>query len=140
MRPARILVIDDSVSDINLLRLAFDLEGEEYVLECLSNGEAALQFVRENRSGSREQEPCVILLDLYLPKHNGLEVLSAIKETPAMAHINVVVLTGSISSSAEKEVQELGGIYRRKPLTLSEFAVLTREILAICKGTLSVSS
>ena len=74
MQPARILVIDDNALDIVLLRHALDQQGEDYELEILSDGEQALQFVHEHRTRVREPEPCVILLDLYLPVYDGMAV------------------------------------------------------------------
>jgi CheY-like chemotaxis protein len=140
MGPARILVIDDSTTDIYLLEIALNEQGEEYELEILSDGEAALQFVREHRSGVRKREPCVILLDLYLPDHNGLAVLHAIKEAPELTHINVVVLTGSASPRDRAEVQGLGARFWQKPRELSEFNDLAQEILAICRDALATSA
>jgi len=140
MGPARILVIDDSTTDIYLLEIALNEQGEEYELEILSDREAALQFVREHRSGVRKREPCVILLDLYLPDHNGLAVLHAIKEAPELTHINVVVLTGSASPRDRAEVQGLGARFWQKPRELSEFNDLAQEILAICRDALATSA
>jgi len=84
MQPARILVIEDNAYDIVLLRHALDQQGEDYELEILSDGEQALQFVREHRTRAREPEPCVILLDLYLPAYDGMAVLRAIRQAPAL--------------------------------------------------------
>jgi CheY-like chemotaxis protein len=130
---ARILVIDDSVMDVRLLRLALDLEGEKYELETLTDGEAALQFIRDSRLGLREPEPCVIILDLHLPRHHGLTVLKAIKESPALAHINVVVLTGLANWREQDEIRKLGGVFLEKPTKLADFEDLGREIFAICR-------
>jgi len=79
-RPARIVVIEDNPADVDLLRYALDRQGEAYELEVLGDGEQALQFVHEHRTGKRDPEPCVIILDLHLPKYDGLEVLRAIKK------------------------------------------------------------
>ena len=66
-----ILVIEDNMADVFLIRHALDQHGEAYQLEVLPDGEAALGFVAEHRSGIRQHDPCVILLDLYLPKTTG---------------------------------------------------------------------
>ncbi len=104
------------------------------MLEILSNGEAALQFVHENRAGTKKPEPCVILLDLHLPKYDGIVILQAIKQAPALSHIQVVVLTGSGSPTQRAEIEQLGALFRQKPMALSEFEAFGREILEICKG------
>ncbi len=134
--PAKILVIEDNPADVDWLRHALDLQNEPYDLEVLSDGEAALQFVEEHRSGKRAPNPCVILLDLHLPKYDGLEVLQAIKRAPALAHIHVIVLSGLPTPDDQAAIQRLGAICRIKPSTLSNCIELAREILAICKGSL----
>ncbi len=92
-----ILVIEDNVADQVLLRYALDEMGEPYRFEVLVDGEMALAFIDDHRQGRREHEPCVILLDLHLPKYSGIEVLAAIREEPVLNHIHVFVLTTDIS-------------------------------------------
>lgn len=129
-----ILVVEDNHADIFILRHAFDEVGEPYLLEVLTDGEAALAFIGEHRSGVGEPRPCVILLDLHLPKYNGIEVLSAIREEPPLSHIHVVVLTSRASPHEEKRVTELGGICCLKPTGLDETKRLASEIIDLCKG------
>ena len=62
-----ILVIEDNLADTTLLRLCLDDLGELCNLEVVGDGEQALQYIHEYRSGSRQPHPCVILLDLHLP-------------------------------------------------------------------------
>jgi CheY-like chemotaxis protein len=133
MPPARILVIEDSEADIQLLRLALDQKDEDYELEILRDGEEALRFVHEHRTGVREPEPCVILLDVQLPRYDGMAVLQAIRKAPALEHIQVVVLSGLVNPKQESELTRLGAFYRRKPSTLDELSELAAEIFAICK-------
>ena len=134
MPPARIVVIEDNPADIALLRHALDQEREEYELEVLSDGEAALRFVREHRKGDRHPEPCAILLDLYLPIYDGMAVLKAIREAPALEHIHVMVLTALAAPEQQIEIANLGALYRKKPSGLSEVFELAAEIVALCKG------
>ena len=135
MQPARILVIDDNALDIVLLRHALDQQGEDYELEILSDGEQALQFVHEHRTRVREPEPCVILLDLYLPAYDGIAVLRAIREAPALEHIHVVVLTAHASPRQEIEIASMGALYRNKSTSLKDVIELAAEIIAICKSS-----
>jgi hypothetical protein len=69
-KPAQILVIDDNNGEVQELRGALTECGEPYELSVLRDGEAALRFVADHRSGLRQPEPCVIVLDLNLPKHD----------------------------------------------------------------------
>ena len=128
-----ILVIEDNLADIEILRFALNAQGEPYRLEILTDGEAALVFVAEHRSGIRQHDPCVILLDLHLPKYNGIEVLTAIRQEPILTHIHVMVLTTMASPADHAQVIDLGGICREKPSHLDGINTLACEILALCK-------
>ena len=133
MSPARILVVDDNTADVNLLRLALDQQGEKYELEVLETGEEALRFVREHRDGLQRPYPCVILLDLHLPKYDGLAILQAIKQAPVLAHIHVLVLSGMASPAERAKIANMGASYRQKPFDLGEYLDLGAEILALCQ-------
>ena len=129
-----ILVIEDNVADVHLIRYALDAHGEAYRLEVLHDGEAAINFIAEHRAGIRQHDPCVILLDLHLPKYNGIEVLTAIREEPVLTHIHVMVLTTMASPADRAQVTELGGICREKPSHVDGISILAGEILALCKA------
>jgi CheY-like chemotaxis protein len=87
---AKLLVIEDNLSDIYILRHALGELGEEFDLEVVSDGDVALQFVSDQRANRHDAKPCVIVLDLHLPKHDGLEILRAIRYEPALTHVHVV--------------------------------------------------
>ena len=129
-----ILVIEDKVADQVLIRYALDEFGEPYRFEVLPDGEAALAFIDDHRSGRRKHEPCVILLDLHLPRYNGIEVLTAIRTEPVLDHIHVFVLTSDASPAERVQVTELRSICCIKPSGLEEMKALAADILAACKG------
>jgi|SRR5579863_1464201 len=132
--PARILVIEDNPSDIFLLRRALEAVDQHFELKVLADGGEALRFVQEHRLGLHPPDPCVIVLDLHLPKYDGMVVLRAIKRAPALEHIGVLVLSGLVS---EQEIQELLAVgiqsHVRKPSSLAEFQALAEEIIALCR-------
>jgi len=128
-----ILVIEDNVADRELLRYALDDLGEPYRFEVLPDGEAALAFIDDHRSGRHQHDPCVILLDLHLPKYNGIEVLTAIRVEPVLNHIQVFVLTSDASPADRAQIAKLGGICCFKPSELAAIKALAADILAACK-------
>ena len=137
MSEIRILCIDDNPADIAIMRYALDDQGEEYELQVLKDGEEALLFVREHRAGKYERRPCVILLDVHLPKQNGLAVLRAIAQAPRLQHIRVLMTSGQAHPTELDEIVALGAVYREKPDTLDEYTQFAIETIALCKQTLS---
>jgi len=131
---AHIVVIDDNPSDVYLLRYALNELQEPYELEVLRDGEEALQFVDWHRTRTGEPRPCVIVLDLHLPRYDGLSVLRAIKKEPVLAHIHVVILASQASPEEEREMLSMGvRLYRAKPTNLEELSAVAAEILDVCK-------
>jgi CheY-like chemotaxis protein len=136
-KPARIVLIEDNPADILILRHGLDQLEEEYDLEVLLDGEQAMGFVQDERtslSDPERPEPCVIVLDLYLPKYDGVAVLEAIRKEPVLAHVKVIVLTTLSSPRDELEIRRLGvRLFRTKPTQLADYILLAEEILAICR-------
>jgi CheY-like chemotaxis protein len=62
---AKLLVIEDNLSDIYILRHALGELREEFDLEIVSDGDVALQFVNGQRANRHDAKPCVIVLDLH---------------------------------------------------------------------------
>ena len=131
--PARIVLVEDNPGDVLLLRLALDQHEPDYILEILRDGAEAIRFIRDQWS-TTEPEPCVIVLDWHLPKHDGNLVLQNIREVPGMSHVRVVALTSLISPKEEAEILRLGvRLYRAKPTDLDGWHRLAGEILEICR-------
>jgi len=132
--PSRIVLIEDNPADTLLLRNALDDIGEPYVLEVLADGQAALEFVREH-CRTRSSQPCLIILDLHLPRYDGVTILRAIRSEPELAKIAVAVLTGSHSPAETAEVLGLGvQSFRIKPMNLEDIFALARDLIHICKN------
>jgi two-component system response regulator len=130
--PAKILVIEDNPGDLVLLRYGLDYHKKEYALAILMDGEEAIRFVDSQRLDT-SPVPCVIVLDLHLPKHNGPTVLKEIRRLPALAHVHVVVWTTQGSPAEVREVHQLGvQLYRTKPAELAGWVALGGEILELC--------
>jgi len=79
----------------------------------------------------------LILLDLHLPKYDGLQVLKTIVEAPPLRHILVLMMTGIASPAEEGQIVGLGALYRKKPNSLDGYLQLAAEIVALCKKSRS---
>jgi len=130
--PAQILIIDDNHGEVQELRGALTECGEPYELSVLEDGDAALRFVADHRSGLRLPEPCVILLDLNLPKHDALAVLAAIRAEPALSHIRVLVVSTLAVPATQALLREMGGLYRERPRDLPGLLDMALQLLALC--------
>ena len=132
--PARILIVEDNPADVYLFRHSLDQHGEDYRLEVLQDGEEALRFVEQYRTFVAEPEPCVIILDLHLPKHDGTAVLQAIRREPVLAHVQVVALSSLAAPQDQTAILDLGvRLYRTKPTDLDDWIMLAGLILEICR-------
>ncbi|MBI4515662.1 MAG: response regulator [Deltaproteobacteria bacterium] len=94
-QPINILLVDDSAGDVRLLHESLRECKLRNPLYVLSDGDAALAFLRREGKFSTAPRPTLILLDWYLPTKSGGEVLAEIKRDPALADIPVIVLTTS---------------------------------------------
>lgn len=131
---SRIVLVEDNPADVFFLRRALDTYGDQYRAEVLEDGERALDFVRENCTHAGERAPCVLVLDLHLPKYDGAQVLRAIRQEPKLDNLRVVAITGFASPQEETTIKSLGvRLYRQKPADLEGYRRLAEEIIAICK-------
>ena len=90
-----VLIIDDNQYDIDLTRIAFVENGFDVTITTAKDGEEAAQLIRRLATDPGLILPDLILLDLNLPRMNGVGVLALIRSESALKHIPVVVLTTS---------------------------------------------
>jgi CheY-like chemotaxis protein len=120
-----ILVVEDDPMDLEMTMLALRSDHVHNRIEVARDGEEALDFVfcRGLFIGrSIASQPKLILLDLKLPKVDGLEVLREIRATPATQTIPVVVMTSSAEQRDIVETYKLGvNSYIQKPVDSVQF-------------------
>ena len=122
-----ILLVEDNPMDLDLTLRAFNKKKFSNTIQIARDGEEALAFFARWEAG--EALPAVILLDINLPKVNGLEVLQKLKEHPVFRRIPVVVLTSSKESSDLKTAYDLGvNSYIEKPVSFSKFIEVAEHI------------
>lgn len=124
---SNILLIEDTLSYQDLMRIAFEENNLPHKLHIVSNGESALKFLRREKPYHNAPRPDLILLDLNLPKINGHELLKTIKEEPKFKMIPVIILT---SSNAQKDILKSYNLkancYLNKPYNLQELINLVK--------------
>src|SRR4051812_6048933 len=94
-RPVEILLVEDSPADARLAREALMQGSIPKRISSVSDGAQAIDFVKRRGTFANAPRPDLILLDLNLPKRDGLEVLREIKSDPLLRSITVIVLTTS---------------------------------------------
>jgi CheY-like chemotaxis protein len=134
----KVLVIEDNSADVALLRYGLDQTGEKYELTVLKDGEEALRFITLERVKPSDH-PCVIVLDLQIPRHSGLEVLNALRQVPALENVGVIVYSSFAPPAQAEEIRTLGAHYRNKPVKLDEYQELAKLILEICREHLEAA-
>lgn len=96
----KILLIEDNAGDILLIKEAFEEIKATVDLKIIKDGELASNFILEmNRTGLTAQLPDLIILDINLPKINGLELLKLFKSSKMFKEIPLVILTSSSTAN-----------------------------------------
>lgn len=125
-----VLLADDNPSDVYLIREALREHAVDCMLHVVSDGKDALGIISgETWNGSTGSigagSISLIILDLNLPRHDGIEILQKLRESVVLGHVPVVVLTSSDSPRDRVLANELGATrYLRKPSNLDEFLSL----------------
>jgi CheY-like chemotaxis protein len=117
-----ILLVEDDEVDVMNVRRAFDKNHITNPLFVASNG---LEGLEKLRSGEVPQGRRIVLLDLNMPKMNGIEFLRELRSDPALAPTPVVVLTTSNNDRDKIDAFNLNVAgYLLKPVTFAEFSDL----------------
>jgi CheY-like chemotaxis protein len=127
-REITVLLVEDDPGDVLMTREAFE-DKLNNRLDVVTDGAAALAYLRREPPYADAPRPDLILLDLNLPRRDGREVLAEVKDDPELASIPVVVLT---TSQAEEDVlrsyQLHANAYVTKPVDFTGFLEAIRQI------------
>lgn len=127
--PHRILIVEDSPTDVLLAREALEQSTMPCDLEVVVDGVEALAYLRREGRYADASRPDLVLLDLNLPRKDGRAVLREIKADPSLRLIPVAVLT---TSQADADVLEAYGLhancYLVKPVDFERFAAVVRTL------------
>lgn len=136
----RILLVEDNPGDIRLTQEALKESHVEITLDVVSDGEQAVDFLMQRNKYVDSVRPNIILLDLNLPKKNGIEVLKEIKAHDLLKRIPVIVLT---TSDAEHDISKAydlhANCYILKPVDFDDFANVIKLIETYWFNTVQLS-
>ncbi|MDQ3192981.1 MAG: response regulator [Bacteroidota bacterium] len=127
-----ILLVEDNPNDAKLVIMALKQDKVANNIIHVKDGEEALDFIFSKGSfsdRSTDNFPCLILLDLKMPKVDGIEVLQKIKADNRTKNIPVVIFTSSREDPDIKKCYELGvNSYIVKPMEFDQFAKVVKEV------------
>jgi chemotaxis family two-component system response regulator Rcp1 len=128
-RPVQILLVEDSPGDVRLTREVLKDATIANELHVATDGEQALEFLRQEDGFADRPRPDLILLDMNLPRKNGREVLRELRADEDLCRIPVIMLT---TSSADEDVSSsyaLGAnCFITKPVDFGRFTDVVRSI------------
>jgi CheY-like chemotaxis protein len=127
----RILLAEDNENDLELTLTALQAYRLSNEVTVVRDGADALDYIyRRGDFASREPGlPCVVLLDLKMPRIDGLEVLRQIKSDPALRHVPVVMLTSSREEKDLVKSYDLGvNAFVVKPVDFEQFQLAIRAL------------
>ena len=129
---ATVLLAEDDENDVLLMQRAFMKARLANPLQVVRNGEEAIFYLQGNGQYSDRTQfpmPCLVLLDLKMPKRNGFEVLQWIRSQPAIRRLIVVILTASNQTPDINRGYELGAnSYLVKPPDMDTLLDMLRTV------------
>ncbi len=124
MTQRRVLLVEDDSDDMDLTLFALKQCGFPYPVDVARDGAEAWDFLC-----AAHELPALVLLDLNLPKVNGLEVLARVRADTRLRHLLVAVLSGSDEPRDKKEAARLGAVrFFNKPVGLEGFVKIVYEL------------
>ncbi|MBS7787185.1 response regulator [Flavobacterium sp. CYK-55] len=125
MKSLKILFVEDDLIEVmKFHRVLEKLQSDHQVIEA-SNAEFALNILRD-----QQYKPDIIILDLNMPKINGIEFLNILKKDALFKYIPIIILTTSANQRDVKECFEIGiAGYLLKPLKYDDYVLIIKGLL-----------
>lgn len=125
-----ILLVEDDTGERKMLKMLFLESGVPCSIRLMDDGELALNEFNTADASSALAKLHLILLDLNIPKINGLKLLAALKANPALRSIPVIILTTSNSRQDIEESYSSGAAgFIRKPATWEEYQTIIQNVI-----------
>ena len=122
MMKGKILIVEDNLQNMRLIEMT--LRASNYTLLRATDGEEALKMALDER-------PDLIIMDIQLPKMNGLEVVRRLRETPVFGHTPIIGVTAYAMKGDRERIIEAGcDTYLSKPIDTRELPGVVVEMLS----------
>ena len=123
-----ILYVEDNPADVFLISNAIRKIDAELILTSVGDGEAALEFLHKTRA-----RPCVILLDLGLPRVDGTEVFRALKSDPKLRDVPTVIFAERDGRRRVENTGHVPDLFLSKPMDLDGYVAIAKQIVELCQ-------
>jgi two-component system response regulator len=134
MKP-RILLVEDNPGDVELLRLALKTAGFECDLTVLDDGGEAIAMVKGQGKYADVAPPDLAILDLNVPKNDGIEIIESMRASEVFRDTQVVVLSSSSSPRDYARLERFNiARYITKPPDLDEFLNIGSQLKSLMAG------
>jgi two-component system, chemotaxis family, response regulator Rcp1 len=128
-RAAQILVAEDNLDDVELLRISFEMSQLPFILHHARDGVDCMAFLRKEGGYAQAPTPGLILLDLNMPRKNGREVLIEMMADETLSYLLVIVLSTSSDDEEILRMYKLGcRSYIVKPVDFERFSEIIRSL------------
>ena len=118
----KVLIVEDNAQNMNLIEMT--LRARDYTLLKATDGEEALDM-------ARREHPDLIIMDIQLPKMDGLEVTSRLRRNPAFKHTPIIAVSAYAMKEDKERVIESGcDAYLSKPFSIHELRAVIAEMLS----------
>jgi CheY-like chemotaxis protein len=126
-----IVCIDDDHEDVDMLKDAFRKLSVDYEFIQATDGELGLKLLRE--MADRNEQPCLIVLDINMPRMDGRETFIALKKDPVLAGIPTVIFSTSSSAMDQLFFSKKNVEYFVKPIDFKKLSVVAGSFLKMCE-------
>jgi CheY-like chemotaxis protein len=137
----RLLLVEDNPGDIRLTMEAIKECKIEIDMDVISDGEKVMTFLNKEGEYQNAEKPDIIMLDLNLPKRNGIEILKEIKTHPKLKRIPVIAVT---TSEADHDIFKAYDMYANayilKPVDFDDFTRVIQQMDAFWFKTVKLSA
>jgi two-component system response regulator len=137
--PIRILLVEDNKIDARLTRHAIQrVTGWTDCIDVVDDGEKAIQFLSQQHPFANASKPDLVILDLNLPRYDGLDVLRFIRSRDELRNLTVFIFSSSPADMVEDQVHRerlAANSYFEKPSELATYGKIAHRMHATWAGS-----